>query len=172
MRFNPQVQKRTAADIINIAEKGELEHILAFYGEEQSAGQIAEEIVHARRVKPIVTTAELITVIARAVPEWYKRQKIHFATKTFQALRVAVNDEIENIKKGIQAAINVLKPGGRLVAISFQGLEDKTVREIFKKNVQAGTLKWVTKRTVRPTWAEIKENPRARSAKMKIGEKI
>jgi len=128
MRFNPSIssgQVHTAADIVNNSDPRELERIIAEYGEEQFARDIAREIVNARKEKPVIRTLELVRVIEKAIPEWYKKRKIHFATKTFQALRVFVNDELNNVKQGVEAAIEVLNPGGRVVVISFQGLEDK-----------------------------------------------
>jgi len=116
-------------------------------------------------------TDELVNVISRSVPEWYKHRKIHFATKTFQALRVKVNDELGNVRKGVQAAIDILKPGGRLVVISFQGSEDKIVKEIFKEKAKEGVIEFVIKGTKRPSWEEQKSNPRSRSAKMKVIQK-
>ncbi|HBT81013.1 MAG TPA: 16S rRNA (cytosine(1402)-N(4))-methyltransferase [Candidatus Yanofskybacteria bacterium] len=97
---------------------------------------------------------------------------MNFATKTFQALRIEVNDEMGTISKGIEGAIDILVPGGRLVVISFQGLEDKTVKEIFKQKAKEGIIKFVTKDTIKPKWSEVTKNPRARSAKMKIVEKL
>jgi 16S rRNA (cytosine1402-N4)-methyltransferase len=172
MRFNPQVQKVTAVDIVNKTDEQELAKILSDLGEEQFAETIAQKIAKVRREKPIVGTMDLLAVIHQAVPEWYKHRKIHWATKTFQALRMVVNDELENIRKGLKGAANVLQSGGRLVVISFHGLEDKAVRQVFKEEVAAGRLKWVTKDTIKPAWGEIKRNPRSRSAKMKIAEKI
>lgn len=172
MRFNPKRTQTTAADMVNNSDPRELERIISEYGEEKFARQITQEIVKARKVKPVIRTFDLVAAIDRAVPQWYKRRKIHFATKTFQALRVAVNDELKNVREGIQAAIEVLNPGGRLVAISFQGLEDKIVKEIFRKNIKEGTIIQPVKGTIKPTWAEVKSNPRARSAKMKVAEKI
>lgn len=172
MRFNPETTAKTAADIINTATQSELEEILNLYGEEQFAGSIAEAIVKQRAVKPIINTNELVEMVKGSVPGWYRRKKIHPATKTFQALRIAVNGELENVEKGVLAAIDVLKSGGRLVVISFQGLEDKIVREIFKQKAKAGIINWVVKGTIKPKWEEVKTNPRARSAKMKICEKI
>ena len=119
-----------------------------------------------------MTTEDLVAVINVAVPDWYKHRKIHFATKTFQALRVVVNDELGNVSKGVRAAINILKPGGRLIVISFQGHEDKLVREIFKEQVKAGQIIQPVKGTTRPSWPEQQANPRSRSAKMKVAEKI
>ena len=172
MRFNPEVQPENAADIVNKYSEDELRELISSLGEEQFAGNIAKSIVRTRREKPIIMTEELVNVISRSVPEWYKHRKIHFATKTFQALRVAVNDELGNVRKGLTAAIDVLKPGGRLVVIAFQGMEDKIVKEIFRENVKAGIIELAVKGTIRPAWEEQKANPRARSAKMKVVEKI
>lgn len=172
MRFNPQVQTTRAADIVNKTDEQELARILSDLGEEQFAESIAQKIVHDRREKPIVGTMDLLEVIQQAVPGWYTHRKIHWATKTFQALRMVVNDELENIRKGLKGAIEILQPGGRLVVISFHGLEDKTVRQVFKEAVAAGQIQWVTKDTIKPAWEEIKDNRRSRSAKMKIAEKI
>ncbi len=178
MRFNTEARsknqeaRQTAAEIVNLYTVPEIEQILRDYGEEQFARDISESIGINRKKKPILTTQDLVDVISVAVPNWYKGQKIHFATKTFQALRVVTNDELGNIKKGVEAAIDILKPGGRLVVISFQGHEDKLVREIFKEQVKAGRIIQPKKGTVRPTWAEQQLNPRSRSAKMKVAEKI
>ncbi len=172
MRFNPEIQSESAADIVNKYSEDELKELISSLGEEHFAGNIAKNIVRTRREKPVVTTEELVGVISRSVPEWYKHKKIHFATKTFQALRVKVNDELGNVRKGVQAAISALKPGGRLVVISFQGMEDKIVKEIFRENVKAGIIELAVKGTIRPAWEEQKANPRARSAKMKVATKI
>ena len=172
MRFNPQTEALTAGRIVNEYGPEELEHLLTEYGEEQFAGQIAAAIVLARRTAPLRTTGDLVRVIEGAVPSWYKHRKIHPATKTFQALRVAVNRVLENVSTGVAAAVRALKPGGRLLVISFQGAEDKIVRELFKEAARAGTIEWVTRATVRPTWAQIKENSRSRSAKLKIIRKV
>jgi 16S rRNA (cytosine1402-N4)-methyltransferase len=172
MRFNPQVQTTTAANIINLSSKQELEDILTRYGEEKFAPDIAEQIVGARKEKPIMTTTELVSIINISVPTWYRKRKIHPATKTFQAIRIAVNDELGSVEKGVTTAIESLKSGGRLVVISFHGLEDKIVREIFKQKAKEGVIKWLVKGTIKPKWGEVQGNPRARSAKMKVVEKI
>jgi 16S rRNA (cytosine1402-N4)-methyltransferase len=172
MRFNPEKQKISAIDVINRYTKHEIEDILIKYGEEEFADEIANQINIERKNKPIITTSTLVEAISRAVPTWYKHRKIHFATKTFQAIRIEVNDEINAIKKGISGAINILKSGGRLVVISFHGLEDKTVKELFKEKASQGIIKFVTKDTIKPKWLETRANPRARSAKMKIIEKV
>jgi len=171
MRFNPMANSLTAAEIINMQPENDICEILKEYGEEQFAESISRAIIKARQIKPIRTTLELAEIISNSVPGWYKKRKINPATKTFQALRIAVNDELENVKRGVAAAIDVLNPGGRLVVISFQGLEDKIVREIFKEKAKEGILKYVVRGTIRPTWTEQQSNPRSRSAKMKVAEK-
>lgn len=175
MRFNPSInsgQIITAADIVNTSDPKELERMLLEYGEEKFASQIVKEIISARKEKPLTRTLDLVRVIEKAVSEGYKKRKIHYATKTFQALRIAVNNELENVKRGIEAAIEVLNPGGRLVVISFQGLEDKIVKEIFRQKAKNGIITLPYKGTIKPKWEEVKNNSRARSAKMKIAEKI
>src|SRR3989338_5267844 len=162
---------KTAAEVVNTYNKEELEKIIKEYGEEQFAENIAGNIVLARKKKPILTTRELVEVIREVVPAWYKKRKIHFATKTFQAFRIEVNSELKNVEKGVSLGIEALESGGRLAVISFQGLEDKIVRELFKKKAKEGVVKFVVRGTVKPSWEEVKNNPRARSAKMKIVEK-
>jgi 16S rRNA (cytosine1402-N4)-methyltransferase len=171
MRFNPGLTL-TAADIVNTYSEEELTHILTLYGEEQFADQIAQEIGRVRDTKPIQTTGELVSLIQSVVPGWYRKKKIHPATKTFQALRIKVNDEMGNVEKGVAAAIESLRPGGKLAVISFHGLEDKIVREIFKAKAKEKVIEWVKRDTIRPTWNEIKSNPRSRSAKMKVVQKL
>ena len=172
MRFHPENTTRTAAELINTANRDELEEILTLYGEEGFAESIVNNLIKKRSIKPIVRTTELVDIVRDSVPGWYKKRKIHPATKTFQALRIAVNGELENVERGVMAAIDVLKSEGRLVVISFHGLEDKIVKEIFKQKTKAGVIRWVVKGTLKPKWEEVKTNPRARSAKMKIVEKL
>jgi len=172
MRFNPRSLSSTAADVINSSSQEELEKILSEYGEERLSREISKGIIQARKEKPIIGTSELVTVIENSVPGWCRHKKIHPATKTFQALRIAVNNELDNVEKGVLTAIDVLKSGGRLIVISFHGLEDKIVREIFKQKSKEGIVRRVVGGTVKPKWEEVRQNPRARSAKMKIVEKI
>jgi len=172
MRFNPELQPESAVDIVNKSSEEELRELISYLGEEQFAENIAKNIVRARREKPIVMVEDLVKVISESVPEWYKHGKINFATKTFQALRVAVNDELGSLRKGLTAAIDVLKPGGRLVVIAFQGLENKVAKEVFKEKQKEGIIEFVVKGTIKPSWEEQKSNPRARSAKMKVVQKI
>ena len=172
MRFNPQTQPLSASDLVNNWSKDELERILVEYGEEQFASDIAGAIIVSRKVKPILKTEDLVGVVKGAVPAWYTHRRIHPATKTFQALRIAVNGELENVRNGVESALDVLEPGGRVAVISFHGLEDKIVREIFKNRTAQGDIKWVKRSTIRPKWSEVEQNPRARSAKMKVVEKL
>jgi 16S rRNA (cytosine1402-N4)-methyltransferase len=172
MRFSPESDRKTAAEILDQYSYEKLVEILTVYGEEQFAQSIAKNIVKARNVKPISRTGDLLEIVNASVPRWYKHRKINPATKTFQALRIEVNDELNNVEKGVKAAIEVLRRGGRLVVISFHGLEDKTVREIFKRRAKGELIKWVKRATIKPKWAEVQQNPRARSAKMKVIEKL
>lgn len=171
MRFNV-AGGTPASDVVNLYEVPELEQILRDYGDEQFSRQIAERIGIERKKQPIMTTTQLVETISLAVPEWYKYRKIHFATKTFQALRVVVNNELANVKAGVEAALDIVKPHGRVVVISFQGHEDKLVREIFKEHVKKDLIVLPAHRTIRPTWDEQQDNRRSRSAKMKIAEKL
>lgn len=171
MRFDPR-SGTSAAELINNSSEQQLAEIIREYGEEQFADGIAENIVKARRQKAVTQVGELVEIIGFSVPNWYKKKKIHFATKTFQALRVAVNHELENVQKGVEAAIEVLKPGGVVAVISFQGMEDKIVRELFKQKAKDGIITQPKKGTIKPKWEEVKSNPRARSAKLKIAKKL
>ncbi|HZZ99147.1 MAG TPA: 16S rRNA (cytosine(1402)-N(4))-methyltransferase RsmH [Candidatus Paceibacterota bacterium] len=170
MRFDPG-HGTPVSDIVNTYEVAELEQIIRDYGEEQFSRQIAQAIGQARKEKPILTAGELAAVIESAVPGWYRHRKIHPATKTFQALRVVANDELTNVQQGIEAAIEILPAGGKVAVISFQGHEDKIVREFFKEQVRAGVISQPTRRTTRPSWSEQQANPRSRSAKLKIAIK-
>ena len=170
MRFNPERTEATASDMVMTMDQSTLEDMLTKDGEERFAPEIAAAIIQQRRREPILTTGQLVRVIEGAVPAWYRHRKIHCATKTFQALRMRVNRELEAIDAGIDAALRTLERGGRLMVISFHGGEDKLVRERFKAAVREGKAKWVQRRTVRPSWKEVSDNPRARSAKLKVIE--
>ncbi|OGN12509.1 MAG: 16S rRNA (cytosine(1402)-N(4))-methyltransferase [Candidatus Yanofskybacteria bacterium RIFCSPHIGHO2_02_FULL_43_15c] len=170
MRFSPDLAV-SALEIVNQWTEKELEKVIKEYGEESFARQIAREITEERKEGIIKTTGQLVGVIKKAVPNWYANRRLHPATKTFQALRMAVNHELENIEKGIRAALEVLKPGGRLAVISFHGLEGKVVKKVAMEAKKEGILKIITKNVIRPSWEEIKNNPRARSAKLRVYEK-
>jgi len=170
MRF--QEGEVTAQDIVNRCPRKELERILKEYGEERFAKKIAEEIVASRKKEPITSTLQLVSLVEKAVPKWYQRRRIHPATKTFQALRIAVNDELNNLKKALPQALEILKPGGRLVVISFHSLEDRIVKNFLKENSRKGLLRILTKKPVRPSVEEVEINPRSRSARLRAAMKI
>ncbi len=171
MRFSPDL-KMSALALVNRWTKEELEKIIKEYGEESWARQIAEAITEERKKGIIKTTGQLAEVIKKAVPNWYVHRRLSPATKTFQALRIAVNHELENIEKGMRAGLEVLKTGGRLAIISFQGLEDKVIKKVATGAKREGILKVITKNVIRPGIEEIKINPRARSAKLRVYLKI
>jgi len=171
MRYDRR-QKLTAERIVNEWPEKEIERILREFGEERFAKRIAREIAKARKTKPIKTTFQLVEVIKRAVPSFYQHRKIHFATKTFQALRIAVNNELENLRVALPKAIEVLEKGGRLVVISFHSLEDRIVKNFLKEKEREGKIKILTKKPIRPSKEEIIKNPRSRSAKLRAALKI
>lgn len=171
MRFDGK-EGLTAKEIVNQWPEEKIKEILKNYGQERFAKKIAERIVEERKIKPIETTFQLVKIIEKAVPSWYLHRKIHFATKTFQALRIAVNEELENLKAGLQKALEVLNKGGRLVVISYHSLEDRIVKNFLKENEKKGVLKILTKKPIRPKGKEIKFNPRSRSAKLRAAIKI
>ncbi len=171
MRFNPE-QDLTAQDLINKKSKAELKQILSEHGEEKYADSIASQIVESREKELITTTTQLVEVIREAIPGEYEHQKKHFATRTFQALRIAVNQELKAIKKGLRKALRVVEPEGRIVAISFHSLEDRIVKHFFKKQAEQKKLKILTKKPITPTSEEIENNPRSRSAKLRAAKKL
>jgi 16S rRNA (cytosine1402-N4)-methyltransferase len=161
-----------AGKIVNEWSDKEIERILREYGEEKFAKRISREIVKARKTKPIMTTLQLIEIIKKAVPTFYQHRKIHFATRTFQALRIAVNNELENLKVALPQAIEILRKDGRLAVISFHSLEDRIVKNFFKQKEKEGKIKILTKKPIIPSEEEIKQNPRSRSAKLRVTIKI
>ncbi|RUM44176.1 MAG: 16S rRNA (cytosine(1402)-N(4))-methyltransferase [Desulfurobacterium sp.] len=162
-------QKLTAKDVVNELSEKELAEIILKYGEERFARKIAREIVRRRKVKPIETTTELAKIVEDVIPKklWIGKRK-HPAVKTFQAIRIYVNRELEEIEQGIPAAAEHLDCGGRIVVITFHSLEDRLVKNIFK---ELPGFKVVTKKPIEPTEEEVKENPAARSAKLRATEK-
>lgn len=171
MRFDKK-EGWSAREIINEWSEKEIERILKKFGEERFAKRIAKRICKERKIKPIESTLQLVKTIEKAVPSWYRHRKIHFATKTFQALRIAVNKELENLNSALPQALEILKSGGRLVVISFHSLEDKIVKHFLKENEKKGKLKILTKKPIRPKKEEIKINPRSRSARLRAAVKI
>ena len=162
----------TAEKIVNNFRTEELEKIFKEYGEERFAGRIAARIAEERKRKRIKTTGELVEIIRKALPAKYKYGKIHFATRTFQALRIATNDELANLEKALVQALNVLSLRGRLAVISFHSLEDRIVKNFLKERQRNNSVKILTKKPVRPGEEEIAGNPRSRSAKLRAAEKI
>ena len=181
MRFGPHMQQ-TAADLVNESSERELADLIYQYGEERDSRKIARAIVKAR---PLHTTRELVSVIESVSPR--KGDRLHPATRTFQALRIAVNEELASIEAVLPQAMAALRPGGRLAVISFHSLEDRIVKDFFRDQSRdrvnppyeqiyeverKATLKEVNRKPIAPSDEEIKENPRARSAKLRIAEKL
>lgn len=161
----------TAREIVNTWEVENIATILKGYGEEQFSWKIAKAIVAKREEKPIETTFELVEIIKLATPKWYHHKRIHPATKTFQALRITVNDEIESLKQGLIGSFEILREGGRLGVISFHSLEDRVVKNFYKnkQDLELGII--INKKPIIPSEQELKNNPRSRSAKLRIIEK-
>jgi 16S rRNA (cytosine1402-N4)-methyltransferase len=183
MRMDPGAEL-SAERIVNHFDAAEVERILRTYGEERWARRIAQFIV-ARR--PLRTTRDLAQAVEAAIPRKAWPRDIHVATRTFQGLRIAVNEELDEIEAGLKAALTILKPGGRMATISFHSLEDRMVKSFF--NVESkdcicppqqpvctcghrATLQIVTRRPVRPSEAEVADNPRARSARLRVAQKL
>lgn len=186
MRMDPRL-RFTAHDLVNEMSVDEISKVLKIYGEEKWAKRIAKHIVESRKDKPIETSAELAKLVSGAIPKKFHPAKIHPATKTFQALRIAVNNELDNIKEFLDKAVSLLKPGGRLVVISFHSLEDRLVKSAFQRLSnpcvcppgmpecgcgKKSEIKIITRSPVTPGQDEILDNSRARSAKLRVGERI
>ena len=177
---------RTAADLVNSLGKDMLTHILSRYGEEKFASRIARVIVNERNKGPIKTTLQLAEIVKKAVPAAIRRDG-HPARKTFQALRICVNSELDNLSEGLDEAFCALNPKGRLLAITFHSLEDKIVKDKMKEWSRGcicppdfpvctcgrnPKVKIITKKSIKPTQEEIEKNPRSRSARLRVCEKI
>ncbi len=167
MRMNPQAEL-TAEQVVNHSDERELADVIYEFGEERRSRRIARAIVRSR---PILTTTQLAAVISAAARPM-KHQRIHPATRTFQALRIFVNRELDELRGLLQAAPQLLRPGGRVVIISFHSLEDRIVKDAFREGVKQGHYKMLTKKPVTPGDEEIDRNPRARSAKLRAAEKV
>ena len=177
----------SAADLVNTLSWQELAEIISRYGEDKSAVRIAKGIVKAREEKPIETTLELAEIIRESVPAAVRRAEGHPARRTFQALRIAVNGELDALKKGLAAAFGLLKSGGRLSVITFHSLEDRIVKQQMNKWCEGCTCpkdfpvcvcgnkpkgKLIYKKGLAPSEEELRENPRARSARLRVIEKL
>lgn len=181
MRFDPHAPL-TAEELVNTASEKELADILYEYGEERRAYQVARAIVHSR---PLHTTLDLAKVVAKATRSG--QRGMHPATRTFQALRIAVNQELETVEAALPEAMAALKPGGRLAVIAFHSLEDRIVKQYFRRESQdcicpprqpvctcghRASLREITRHPLRPDEAEVRQNPRARSARLRVAEKL
>lgn len=158
----------TAWDVVNKYPEKELERILREYGDEPFSKKIAREIIRQRNKKTIDTCKELADLVKRAVP----RRKLHPATQVFQAIRIEVNKELDELKEGLHQAIELLKPGGRICVISYHSGEDRIVKNFFREEERKGKLRILTKKPLLPTLEEVSKNPSARSARLRGGEKI
>jgi len=166
MRMDRDGDCPSAKDLVNSLKTESLEKIIKEFGEDYKARRIADSIIRARSRKTIESAVELAEIIEKAIG---RRERIHPATRTFQALRIAVNNELENEEKGLNEAIKALNPQGRVVVISFHSLEDRIAKYIFKNSEQ---VKIITKKPIIAQDEERKENPRSRSAKLRVAEKI
>lgn len=165
MRMNKE-GKLTAAEIVNRYPPEELERIFWEYGEERFSRRISRAISAAR---PVAGTFALKEIIGRATPTWKKRETV---ARIFQSLRIAVNRELEILEDALRDAVNLLNPGGRIVVLSYHSLEDRVVKQTFREQAQNGILKVLTKKPVTARTEEVKENPRAKSAKLRAAERI
>lgn len=161
----------TAEIILNTFSEEALADIIFGYGEERYARRIAKKIVEIRKTKPIKTTFDLVEIVKSATPKAYHRGKTNPATKTFQAIRIAVNDEFESLTITLNKALEALKEEGRMLIISFHSIEDRIVKHWMQEKEKAGTCKRINKKPIIPTEQEVKNNPRSRSSKLRILEK-
>jgi 16S rRNA (cytosine1402-N4)-methyltransferase len=168
MRMHPQCL-RTAADIVNDSREPDLADLIFRLGEEHRSRRIARAIVEAR---PIQTTTSLAQVVMRAIPSRAGRHHIHPATRTFLALRLAVNQELESLDEFLAKSLSVLRPEGRLVILSFHSLEDRRVKQAFQRWQRNGWAGILARKPLRPSEEEVRANPRSRSAKLRAAEKI
>ncbi len=160
----------TAMDVVNKCGEVDLEKIFKEYGGEKFSRRIARAVAEERKFRPINTTFDLVKIINKSVPKIYERGRIHPATRVFQSLRIFVNDELENLKKGLESSFEILPQGARMVVVSFHSLEDKMVKNSFKDKAADRKIKILTKKPITPSLREIKNNPRARSAKLRAAE--
>ena len=172
MRIDPRIN-RTAADLVNTTREDDLANVLYELAQERYSRRIARKIGEARRLSPIKTTDRLAELVRSAIPRrGGAPEKIDPATRTFLALRMAVNREVENLRALLEQAPRALNPGGRFAVISFQSTEDRLVKQAFRSAEQAGLLKLVTKKPIPPADDEIAANPRSRSAKLRVAERV
>jgi len=176
MRYGSREEhQNTAADILNYWKYDDIVKIFREYGEERDAGKITRLVVAERRNAKIQTTQELVNIVLRAKfgsTVLYSHHRIHPATKVFQALRIAVNEELDTLAKVLPQAFEILKPGGMVVVLSFHSLEDRIVKNFFREQKDKGNAKIITKKPIQATEEEVNNNPRSRSAKLRVAEKM
>ncbi len=173
MRFDASADVPTAAELLNSLPESEIERILREYGEELRARRVARSIAYRRLQKPLSRTSELVAAVIAALGP--ARGRIHPATRTFQAVRIAVNDELRVLEAGLEAAVRLLKPGGRMAVISFHSLEDRIVKWRFRHWAEVGEpvkVGILTRKPIVPDAEEMRTNPRARSAKLRVAERM
>lgn len=171
MRLDRVGTSLTAYEVVNEWSEKRLREIIREYGEEPWAKRIARKIVEYRKEKKINSTKELADIVKSAVPRRFWPKKIHVSTRTFQAIRIAVNDELNHLKEALKGIVSLLRPGGRILVISFHSLEDRIVKHSFRKFESKGLGKVLTKKPIVPSQEEIEENPRSRSAKLRVFER-
>ncbi|MHB1118379.1 MAG: 16S rRNA (cytosine(1402)-N(4))-methyltransferase RsmH [Minisyncoccota bacterium] len=167
----PKEGDLTAYEIVNEWAAESLADIIAGYGEERFSWRIAQAIVAARQVKPVETTNQLVDIVTAVVPSFARHGRVHPATKTFQAIRIAVNDELGALREGLAKGFARLAPQGRMAVISFHSLEDRIVKDFFKKQAEEGLGTIITKKPLTPSDEELAQNPKSRSAKLRIIQK-
>jgi 16S rRNA (cytosine1402-N4)-methyltransferase len=187
MRMDRNGDTLTAAEIVNQWSEEEIADTLRNYADERFSRRIARQIIKRRRIEPLTSTFQLRDCVEQAVPSAMLHRRLHPATKTFQALRIAVNDEMRNLESGLQATINALRPGGRLGVISFHSLEDTLVKVTLHVSATScicppqqpvctcahrASLHLLTRRAIKPDAAELSSNPRSRSARLRVAEKL
>lgn len=172
MKKAPTEEDLTAKEIVNTWDEENIADIIYGFGEEKYSRKIAKKIIEARKEKEIETTFDLVKIIQDAVGGYYKGLRIHPATRTFQALRIATNSELSNLEEVLDKGFNCLKRGGHMSIISFHSLEDRIVKRAFVGLKEKGLAKIINKKPIIPTTEELKSNPRSRSAKLRLLEKI
>ena len=168
MKENPGPEDLTAKDIVNTWGEKNLADIIYGYGEERFSRKIAKGIVDTRQKKEINTTFDLVEILNNVLPGSYKKGRLHFATKTFQALRIAVNDELGMLQRGLEKGLDALKINGRMSVISFHSLEDRIVKRFFKEKEKDKKVLLINKKVITASNEELKNNPRSRSAKLRV----
>ncbi|MDB5187510.1 MAG: S-adenosyl-methyltransferase MraW [Candidatus Kaiserbacteria bacterium] len=172
MTYGDGLTGLTAREIVNEWDEESIADIIYGWGEEHYSRGIARSIVTERSIKPIETSMQLAEIVRSSVPAAYRKGRLHPATKTFQALRIAVNDEMGALRDGLNGAWNMLRPGGRIAVITFHSIEDRFVKQYFLKLETDGLGERVTRKVIAPSREEVRENPRARSAKLRVVTKI